>query len=361
MLGIKSSAILSAIGLALGSAAIYANTTASSNNFLNVSIPDLQPGFEFSITALALRPGASNLNYVIYNKGLPLQSPSWTEKEIAPGFGAAFQLGARYIFPEGKDVSLDWTHLNSSSFSSTVAPNTNFFLGPDYEIGPTGIPIRNATGNAQFKYDVINLDAGQFVDFGKHVEMRVFVGLSNTYLREQVNATYTGNTTGLYKGPFSTRQEVTANFTGIGPRLGIEASYLTDKGFGFVGKAAASALIGSSYAKTAYISSAQQLKVVNGQNTNYQTIQDNNITQVIPGFDAKLGLIYKHGFSNCTILTLEGGYQAAVYINAINQYLPASLVAGQPLETGSIFVATMSHTQSNYSVQGPYVTVALQF
>jgi len=360
MLGSKTSAILSALGLVLSSTMVFANTTTAHDTSLQVTNPDSRPRFEFSISALALKPGASNLNYVIYNKELPVQSPTWSEKEIRPGYGAAFELGGRYIFSRDNDISLDWTHLNSSTSTSIMAPSASFFLGPDYEIGPDGLPIRNATGNVQFKYDVINLDAGQFVDWGKHIQTRVFMGLSNAYLREQMNVTYSGETiTGPHQGPFSTKQEVTANFTGIGPRFGIEANYVTDYGFGFLGEAAASALIGYTYSKTGYISSAQELKDLFGQNSNNQSITDQDVTQVIPGIDAKLGVIYKYNFNKCTLLTLEGGYQAAVYINAINQYLPASLAV--PLETGGIFVATMSHTQSNYSVQGPFLKAALQF
>lgn len=362
MLGRSSLFTLSALSMIFASLGVHAHTTQTSGNNLFVTVPDLRPGFEMSLTALALKPGASNLNYVIYNKALPAQSPAWTEKEINPGFGPAFDLGVRFIFPEGKDVSLDWMHLNTSDSTSVATPNFEYFLGPDYEIGPSGIPIRNATGSSQFRYDVINLDAGQFVDFGPHTEFRFFGGLSNTYLKEQVHARFSGNTiTGQYQGPFSTKQMVTANFTGIGPRFGMEGRYHTDSGFGFIGKAAMSALIGYSHAKTDYVSNAQQLLDVFGQDLNYQTIEDKRVRQVIPGFDAKLGLYYKHQLNNCYIFSIEGGYMGAVYVNAIQQYLPASLVAGQPLESGGIFVATMSHTQSNYSVQGPYLGATLQF
>lgn len=348
---------LFALGL---SSSVFAYTHPSNDYCLKVSIPELQTGFDLSLTALALKPGASNLNYVIYNQELPTQSPSWTEKEINPEFGAAFGLGARYVFPFGKDVSLTWVHLNTKTSTSLAAANPEHFLGPDYQIGPDGLPIRNAAGSARFKYDVINLDAGQYIDIGTQVQMRFFAGLSNTYLREQVNATYTGNIpSGAFAGPFSTAQKVTANFTGIGPRLGIQTDYMTDSGFGVRANAAVSTLIGYSYAKTSYTSSAVELMTTFGQAVNYQTIIDKKINQVIPGVDAKLGLLYKHRFNNCMITTLEAGYQAAVYVNAIQQYLPASLV--QPLQTGGIFVDTMSHTQSNYSVQGPYLTVALQF
>ena len=354
-------AILYALGLTVCSAAVYAHTSYPIDTRSLVTIPNLQPGVEFSFAALALKPAASNLNYVIFNKGLPIQSPSWTEKELQPDYDFAYEVGGRYIFPGGSDVSLTWTHLNSSSTDSTVAPNNNFFLGPDYEIGPDSIPIRNASGKVQFKYDVINLDAGQFVDFGRHVEMRFFGGLSDANLREYVKAIYSGSIPlGIYAGPFRTEQDVTAKFNGIGPRVGLDASYDTDYGVRFLGEAAVSALIGSSYSKTAYLSSAQELLIKYGQQTNGQFIKDKRVTQVIPGIDAKLGVSYKHAFSNCMILNVKAGYQAAVYINAINQYLPGSLVDGGPLDSGGIFVATMNHTQSNYSVQGPFLEASLQ-
>jgi hypothetical protein len=118
------------------------------------------------VTALILKPGASNLNYVIYNKALPVQSPSWTEKEISPGFGKAFALSLGYRLFEGKNLNLEWVHLNTHDSATISAPNEQYFLGPDYEIGPNSIPIRQASGNSQFKYDLINLNAGQFIDFG---------------------------------------------------------------------------------------------------------------------------------------------------------------------------------------------------
>jgi hypothetical protein len=349
------------LSLALSSATAYATASvATLTNHGLVTIPALQPGFEFNLTALALKPAASNLNYVIYNKELPAQSPTWVEHEISPSYSLGFALGGRYIFSEGNDINLNWTHLSTNDGASTTTPSDSYFLGPDYEIGPAGIPIDSANGNAQFKYDVVNLDVGQFVDFGSHVETRFFGGLSTGFLREQVTTTYSGNTVGLFPGPFSTMQEVISKFTGIGPRFGIAASYNTNSNFSFLGEAGASALIGSSYSKTAYTSSAQELLALYGQTINNQFIQDQNVTQVVPGFDAKLGVSYKHLFSNNLLLMIKGGYQAAVYINAISQYIPASLVDGAPLETGGIFVATMSHTLSNYSVQGPFLEASLQ-
>ncbi len=352
----KSFAIFSMV--LLSSTMASAATTPDHNDA--ITLANTKPGYSFSFTALALKPSASNLNYVIFNKELPAQSPNWRENEIMPSYSFAFALAASRIFEDGRDLNIEWTHLNSNTSDSTTAPNANFFLGPDYEIGPDAIPIRNATGNAVFKYDVVNLDVGQRVQFGPHVQMHFFGGLSNGYLREEVTATYSGDlTTGLYQGPFSTRQQVRSSVMGLGPRLGIDGNYTMDNGFGFLGEAAVSALVGTFYTKTNYLSSAPELLALFGQTSNTQTIADQTTVQVVPGLDAKIGIDYRHASQNNATFIVSAGYQAAVYINAISQYLPGSLVT--PLSTGGIFVATMNHTLSNYSVRGPFLKATIDF
>jgi len=309
-----------------------------------------------------LKPGASNLNYVILNKELPAQTPGWAEQELRPSYKPGFELGVRYLFPnsENKDINLDWTHFYSNTSSSVTADGVTYFLGPDYEIGPLGVPIRQATGQATFRYDVVNLDVGQYVNFGQHLQMRIFAGLSNGFLREEVMSTYSGTTTGIYAGPFSTQQDVNSIFIGLGPRLGVEGDYTFNSGFGLLAEGAVSTLIGGLTSRSTYTSSAQELLVLYGQKVNNQVIKDQTVYQVIPGIDAKLGVNYKHLFNNNALLTVSAGYQAAVYMNAISQYIPQTLVSGEGIETGGIFVATMSHTLSNYSVQGPFLNFALQ-
>lgn len=348
----------------LASLSAQAAPVAKDNPFNTQVDPNLLPGLEFNIGALWLKPGASNLNYTIYNVAVaPPQSPFWSEQEVQPTFSAAFDLGARYVFPNAsnEDVRLDWTHLSTSNSAATSANNFTVFLGPDYEIGPSGVPIRNATATAKFNYDVVNLDVGQYLTFGQHADIRLFGGLSTGFLREEVVSDYSGTTGAPYAGPFNMNQDVTSNFTGVGPRIGLHADYNTNCGLGFLGEAAVSALIGSEHSITNYIGSGAQLQALYHQTLNYQTIQDQNVYQVVPGLDAKLGVDYKHTFNNADLLTVSAGYQAAVYFNAISQYLPASLVSGTGLETGGIYVATMSHTLSNYSVQGPFVNVAFKF
>lgn len=355
----RNKKIMSLLGIMLGSVATCTQAATSSDDVnLRLFIPPLKPVIEYKIAALWLKPGASNLNYVILNKELPAQSPTWTEQELYPSFDGGFLVGLRYVFPNAgsKDVNLEWTHLNSNTSDSTVADGASYFLGPDYEIGPAGIPIRDAAATANFKYNVVNLDVGQYIQFGQQLTMRLFAGLSGGDLKEEVSTTFSGTRIGGdFPGPFSMNQDVTSKFVGIGPRFGVTANYdYCCTGFGFIGEAAISALIGTMESKTHFTGSGAELTEEFDQAVNRQFIRDQRVYQVVPAFDAKLGINYKHPFYNTSLLTVTAGYQAAVYVNAISQYLPASLVDGSPLESGGIFVATMNHTLSNYSVQGPF-------
>ncbi len=336
------------------------NATAGTTNQFSPNL-SRNHGVTFDVKAVWLRPGASNLNYVIYNKALPTQSPTWYEQEVDTSFTAGFTLGIGYQFRNMSDIDthLDWTRLRTNDSASIAADGANYFLGPDYEIGPAGIPIRYATGNAQFDYDVINLVAGKTVHYGDQLSLRFFGGLGGAELNEQVRANYSGTRAGVFAGPFSMQQTVQSQFTGVGPRAGLEVNGSCSSGFGFVGQAGATALIGWMNSKTSFVGGGQELLTTFGQSINQQVITDKTVYQVIPGFDALLGINYQRAFANGAIGKLTVGYQAAVYINAISQYTPASLVDGSPLESGGIFVATMSHTLSNYSVQGPFIEANL--
>lgn len=126
-----------------------------------------------------------------------------------------------------------------------------------------------------------------------------------------------------------------------------------------MGEAAGSALIDSLNGSTHFLSAAAQLLQLYHQASNSQFLNTQKVYTVIPGFDTKLGLTYQHEFTR-GLFKLSAGYQAAIYFNAITQYLPQTLVNNNPLESGGIFVATVKHNISNYSVQGPFLNLSFQ-
>lgn len=317
-----------------------------------VNIPNLPSGFEFSVTGDWLQPTASNVYYGILTTPLPLPTPNWRSKAIDPSYSFGYALAARYMFAcTGNDVGLSWDHLYTTDSDSFHAIGSQF-VAPFYEVGPNGGAIRQAHGKVKFKFDVINLDAGQFVNLGQHVRLHLFGGLSGAYLKQELTTVFQDNLP-----TFVVKHEDDSRYLGIGPRFGLDTTYYVGCGFGVTGEAAGSMLIGTLKTNTSFTSSSPQLLAL-GIVSNHQAISADDTTQVVPGFDAKLGLNYTHQFCANTILRVEAGYRAATYFNAINQFNPSTVV--QAIELGTVAVATMAQTQSNFGVNGPYLTVSIK-
>jgi hypothetical protein len=228
-------------------------------------------------------------------------------------------------------------------------------------VGPP-VPYASALAVAHFAYDAVNLQAEMLVGVGCHVQVRPFAGIQVARIGETLSANFQSA-----DGTLSFTDVSRSLFTGAGPRLGIELHYVAGN-LELFGGIAGSALIGTRQSHIDFFAGSP-LDALAGLTPNFQVLTSPSLTQVIPCIDAKLAARYAIPLGNCGILKCEAGYQAAVYLGAINQYslseVENNLVAdkaGTPETTGSaVFLRTAVEYQSNFFVHGPYVTFSLQF
>jgi hypothetical protein len=326
---------------------------------IQITTADLTPGLELNASWLILRPSSGNLDYAILTTPLsnPSPTPSWQIQSIKPGYKSGFNLGAGYVFPNcWSDMQLNWSHLNSNHSRSTFAENTQF-VAPFFQVGPDSGTLKEARGKAHFHYDIVNLDFGAFMSVCGDLQLRFFGGLSGAELKLKLHSTFRDSSPNFF---FSSRNY--SKFTGLGPRLGISAAYDIVDCFCIVGQMAGSMLVGNQRLNTSYIANSSILNSL-GVNPNRQGINSKTAHQVVPALDAKLGLNYSFLLANNSLFTVEAGYQAATFLNAIASYNPQSLfvVPPTPLQTGTFAVATMEKKQSHFSVDGPYLNFKLGF
>ena len=143
----------------------------------------------------------------------------------------------------------------------------------------------------------------------------------------------------------------------------MDMHYVTSK-VDLVGGIAGGILIGSRMSHRDLFTASPQ-DTENGIPVNVQFVTSPSTTQAIPCIDARLGAAYTIPLGNFGALKCEAGYQAAVYISAINRYSLSEVenpLAGQVDEgTAATFLRTSVESQSNFVVHGPYVKIALQF
>lgn len=342
-----------------------------------VVVPNLKSGVEVTLEGLLLRPSNSDLDYTtnstptiaLTGGDLPVEiTNNQTVSQVNPKYNFGFRVGLGYVFPDsGNDVQLNWTHFSKSSDDSvTAAPGSFLVTDLDVPLPSLSSPVvgpndtvsnafnPTASSSVDFKYDAVDLDAGQYLDIGTRLRVRMFGGLRFARVESDRTDTYSAaynyvsNETGDFvaQASYDETDNLDSKFNGVGPRMGFDTSYHIANCFGIVGHFAGALLVGS-------VDTTTNSNVVLGFNPdpgvladiNVNTSSNDNVTRVVPAFDAKLGLDYTYIFDNQSTLSLEIGYQWTQYIDAVDR-LNESAVPG-----------VVTRTTSSVGFDGPYLTL----
>ena len=332
------------------SAAMEAGPIAG--QFENVSNSSNCNRWEATAALLYLQPISDNLQYGTLVSPLPAPSPHWVNQAVETSLSPAFNVGLRYIVPEnGNDVRLSWTHLNASGDGSFVADSQQF-AGPPYEIGPDSNLYNLGRGTVDFEYDSVNLEAGHLWTDGSPAQVRVFGGLQYARISEELTGSFES-----FDGTYASSNTNSSLFNGVGPRLGMEAGVVKGR-LDFLGQIAGSALVGRQENQLDFEAVSPDLPNVGITPPNRQSITSPDATRVIPSIDSKLGAGLTIPMQNGSILRFEGGYQAAIYINAITEYAISDVVVPPNVQGIGVFLESAYHLHNNFAVHGPYASAS---
>ena len=346
---------IAALLLSFVSVVAHAENSAS-----NITIPSLAPEFSLTLGVVYLQPGADNLGWAATTTVLPIPSPNWKIHTINPTYQAGFTLGARYVLAnQGADVQANWVHLNTSDTANVAVDTSTQWVSPFSQTGtpPTGgeitgvASLKQATGQLTFNYDVVNVDAGRYLNFGPYLQMRLFSGLSGIHIREELKSTFNG----LPKVRFTL--DNTSYYTGLGPRLGVNHMVNVSEGLNFVFQFAGSFLFGRMQpAQYQFTASGTDL-AAGGIATNYERLSGSATAQVVPAVDTKLGINYLYKMRQHSTLNIEFGWMGALYFNPLSSYETNTNVIA--LDSGSLSTSSVKYTKSNFSVTGLYLTATV--
>jgi hypothetical protein len=313
--------------------------------------------FVTKFSTLVLKPGSSNMHYAAEAIPLPLPSPNWNIYDIDPGYHFGFDICLGFSNHENcVSFFTNWQHFKSCS-SAAVSVGSNNMVGPFFEIGPDATPYNKALGNVQFKFNELNVNLGQYVEFGECLKTIIFVGVGMTSIKQKVNSLYSNS-----NGTIVRRIIVPSNFFGAGPQLGIDFSYDLIGNFYLAGKGLCSLLSGKLKNHTFYLALAPELEAIGVTPPNKQQTCVNKRTAVVPAFEQKIGVGYSC-CDECFSVYLEAGFQSQIYISALQSIDMGSEVVTPPVipDTVGVFARTFQRTISNFSLAGAYISLDVRF
>ena len=304
---------------------------------------------DLEFTALILQPSGSNLQLGV--KATPESSTSddWKIYELNPSYHFGFNLdftASGHI--SHTNFSINWEHFRSAT-GTTKTSSTEGMIGPFFEIGPDASPYKTATGKVYFELDVLNLDYGIYVNFGRRLLTNLFAGIAIARVERDLHTVYAS-----LDGQVKRSIEAPSTFSGAGPRIGFDFSYQFWRNFHFVGKTAAALLSGPIRTKSTYHSTAPNLTPL------VQRTSINAKTQLVPEVDSKLGFSYAQVFKKHYTVKIEGGFQTQVFASAIQTIDIGSEIAPTP-HTAGIVAQTFQKNISNFTLAGPYAAFDFGF
>ncbi len=350
---------------------------------LGISVPNLLPGFQFYAGLLLLKPSSADLGYGVltteknFASPDPIATPYWNIESVSPTFQAGFELGTGYVFANsGQDFQVNWQHLRTSnSTSAGITQSDGQWISPFSQTGPptaatledmylfSGVNLlHGARAQANFAYDMVNFDFGQYVNVGSSLMLRFFGGLSYAKVQEQILSTFYGVTPDP-NGPFPDNVprtlsfNNTSRFSGAGPRIGFDTRYLTRCGLRFTSQLAGALLAGRTQPSQYIFNATGPDLAAVGIPVNHEGVYSSPVTHVVYATNAKLGVGFSRVFSNGSILTIDGGFMAALFVQPFYGYLSNNNVIG--LQTGSLSTASMRQTTSDFTLHGVYLNGGL--
>jgi hypothetical protein len=287
--------------LALGSSAVIAGTMGPVCTPGNVTVPCERTAWDIGGQAIDLQ--------IINNEDYSFFSGFGSERDHSR-WNWGFQLEGSYHFSTGNDATVEWYHLDSGNhrFGFATVAGDDFY------------------GYRNQKWDAVNGEVGQFVDFSANNKIRFHGGFQ--FARVKTNRAVAEFDPVTATDIFSAERN--AQYNGFGPRTGVDMNYIfAGYGLGIYAKAAAAILVG-----TAKFDGDVSPLPLAPFGTGYI---HGSRTAIVPELDAKLGVNYTYAMAQGD-LTLDGGYMWFNYFNAMN--------AAPRID---------DHRMSDFSASGPYV------
>jgi hypothetical protein len=325
---------LAAIGISSAAFAGHPGDAVVAPTGVNLIAPDSVGVWTVGLEALYMEPTNSDFQYAQVNdNSLPTNTFHNKSTNSTHDWGGTIDVD--YMFPgNSRDVKLSYTHLHMDDNSGSVSTvGTGSSLNEPFGVSPQNFD--GARGSSDNDLDAVDLVFGQWIRIGERVDLHPFGGLRYASIDMNDKGTYSDSTDETNYGV----GKIKSDFSGIGPRAGLDAAVHVGSGVSFVGTVGASLLIGSTDSKMSATEYTADVA------TDGYSLKNGEGTHVIPELDARLGVNYTYNFDPATALGVELGYQAVNYFDVADKdFIDAA-------------VPNTVNNSEDFGYHGPYLRV----
>ena len=221
---------LAAIGISSAAFAGHPGDAVVAPTGVNLIAPDSVGVWTVGLEALYMEPTNADFQYAqVDDNSTPTNT--FKNKSTNPSHDWGGTIDVDYLFPgNSRDVKLSYTHLHMDNNDGSVSTvGTTNSLSEPFGIAP--VNFDGAKGSSDNDLDAVDLVFGQWIRIGERVDLHPFGGLRYASIDMNDKGKYTDSTDLANYGV----GKVKSDFSGIGPRAGLDATVHVGSGVSFVG------------------------------------------------------------------------------------------------------------------------------
>ena len=328
--------------------------------------------FNIGVEGLYSQPGDTDLTYVYTRVDDGNSGYSQHNRRVDPDYDWGWHIDVGYVMPgDGPDFTLGWTQLDTTDRDNTNLSGLTLITAPDtltntagwfppasvYNSVSAGLnngsitDITHAQGKTEYDYTDVDLVMGKEFVVQNRYHFHPFAGARYVNVEEKNNITYDASysqNSNTFDGR-AAHIRSKSEFSGIGPRAGIDASVDITNGFSIVARGAGSIVIGDFDWKGDAVNYAYNDDgSVDSSNTTTYRAKTRDDTIAVPEVDYRLGVNFAREFSPSSSFGIEAGWTGVHYFDVV----------------GSSFDLQGNSAKANHNddwaYQGPYVRFELQ-
>jgi len=351
-----------------------------------VTIPNFDGGAIVSVGALYMMPSSTNTDYLGYKDQYNVEDAdptttkrNWNHYRVDPDYDWGFTVGVGYMMAgNSKDARVDWTHFNSDTtsnktLSGALDTSVTGVALPLFGVTSLGVTLIDgeyvpdtltASGKMKYRFDAVDFTLGQYVNVGSCLQLRKFMGVRYARLDSDLSTHYDNM---KYAVPSEIEPDAKSlievidatadsRFNGVGPLVGVSASYGLGYGFGVNAMFDMALLVGQLKLNATiddgiYSFGADQNRILENQR-DFTAAWDGR-TVVAPAFDGSFSLDYGYDMGAGMSVALELGYKVSKYLNTVEQI---------DADTGASLgpAARFDTDVTNFGLNGAFLTLTLK-
>ncbi|MEJ2040668.1 MAG: Lpg1974 family pore-forming outer membrane protein, partial [Desulfosarcinaceae bacterium] len=298
-----------------------------------VRVPATGPAAVISVESVYLRPSRSGLDFAVADSFNDPDRVRGSYKKVDPDYSSGWRAGIKIEAGSGRDFGLKVGKVTGRDSASAEAEPGGTLWGT--WLHPNSIIDDNDVDSAEASYDweqtVFDFSVGQQLNIGKNLDLRLEAGLRHARVNQEIEIMYLQDVSAV-----ADRKDYITNkneFTGWGPRVGIDFDWKLAYGFDLFGSFGGSLLMGDFDVR--YKETDGQVFTDGTPDTLQKRIdvEESYDRRLVPVAEVQVGLGYVYPLKNNLKMGVKIGYEYQNWFNMVTSQGYMDDVDSQLMET----------------------------